>query len=91
MFAASRETYAALDGGFACRDEYFPSVHYIVGTRFLRLLCGRLGLKPPRRLKEETAVPAYEALEAELDEQRQTDWAGLKAGLDNLDRLLDPF
>ena len=43
-----------------------PSYAYVRGTNTLRLICARMGLTQPQRLKGETTVPNLQTLEAGL-------------------------
>jgi hypothetical protein len=48
------------------RFLYRPSYAYVRGPNTLRLICGRMGLAQPHRLKGETTVPDLWTLEADL-------------------------
>jgi hypothetical protein len=55
--------------GVVCGDKrflYSPSYAYVRGTNTLRLICARMGLTQPHRLKGEAALPNLQELEADL-------------------------
>lgn len=73
VFGSKLEYYAFLDGGVSHYWGYGWGSHRvtsIIGWKALRLVCGRLGLTPPRRFRYEPNKPEIQALEQELAAQR---------------------
>ena len=62
-------TFPFLDGGFISREgNYFHGLKgaWVLGRKALRFVCYEIGVKQPRRFPDESVVPEYRHLLAEL-------------------------
>ena len=67
--------YALLDGGLAYHDFWrMRNGKQVIGYSCVRYFCYELGLKQPRKWRDENEIPTHESLQQEIKDQ-QSDMA----------------
>jgi hypothetical protein len=80
MYSNSISYYRFADGGITDITFVYGfgsrAGTWVLGTQALRLICGRMGVRQPRRLKCEESIPDLANLEMRLSEVREAYLAG---------------
>ena len=83
--------FALLDGGLACHDFWgLRNGCQVMGYNCVRYFCYQLGLKQPRRLRDEKYIPTLESLGREVKFQ-QSSPAQQDELKQNIERLRERF